>query len=66
MGAVAAAAGVSRSSLSNHIVGRRRNPHVQYRVWSAFRRLAHDTGIPVRDLPGMADFWGDLLVEGKP
>jgi len=54
MGQLAGAAGISQSSLSNHIGGARANYETQIRIWQAFCRL---TGQAV----SLADFWGELL-----
>jgi len=57
MGDLAKTARISRPSLSNHVVGRRRNRLVQLAIWDAYRRL---TGRHV----SLRGFWGGLLREG--
>jgi len=52
--ALARGAGIAPSTLSNYLVGRRRDRNTQHDIWFAFRAL---TG---QDL-SIADFWGSLL-----
>jgi transcriptional regulator with XRE-family HTH domain len=54
MADLAAAAKVSRPTLSDHVRGRRRSRLVQLDVWMAFRRL---TGSTVT----LQEFWGPLF-----
>jgi lambda repressor-like predicted transcriptional regulator len=54
MGEIASAAGISQSSLSNHLRGYRASRPTQLRIWDAYRRLTGQEISP-------EDFWGNLF-----
>ena len=51
---LAAAAGISSSSLSDHLAGRRRKPETQLAIYLAYVELS---GMR----PSFAEFWGELF-----
>jgi len=53
LGDLAAAAGVSQSSLSNYLIGRVANYRTQQKIFKSFRKV---TGINI----SFNDFWGPL------
>jgi len=58
LGEVCNTAGISKSTLSNHLAGRRRSHNVQLRILLAYNHLA-------RKSLTIKTFWGDLAANAK-